>query len=203
MAKAAKSPASRDAATPTVKLAGFTPAEWKQHMDVDEDWTERLEGASAATVAEIVAALDHGDGEVRLLACNLVYALGLDGLADATTDAIARVGALASGETKAKIRARARLVHESLSADLQRAQIRRELPWLAGFSADAIAAATAAIDDPRDTVRVQVYVWWANAGAVPAAARGGIADKLAAAAGRETDPIAKRAAELAQAHVRG
>lgn len=189
---------SRDATT----LVGFTVAEWKQHMDVDEDWTERLEGATPEATDEVIAALGHTDADVRLLACNLVYALGIAGLGDAAATAVARVGELAARETKSKIRSRARLVHESLTSDLQRAQINRELPWLTGFSASAIADATTALDDSREAVRLQVYVWWANAGAVPAAAREVVAVKLAAAIAKENDPLTRRAAELALAHMR-
>lgn len=188
---------------PSIQLAGFTVAEWKQHMDVDEDWTERLEGTSPAAIDEIIAALAHTEADVRLLACNLVYALGVAGLGDAATHAVAKVGELAGRETKARIRSRARLVHESLSNDLQRAGILREMPWLVGFSADALPAAAAAIDDGREAVRLQVYVWWANAGAVGLSVREAVTPKLAAAIGAETDPLVRRAAELALAHLRG
>lgn len=196
---ASSDPSAREA----TKLVGFTVAEWKQHMDTDEDWTERLEGAGAAATSEVIDALAHADADVRLLACNLVYALGVTGLGDAAATAVTRTAELAARETKAKIRSRARLVHETLSADLQRAQIRREFPWLTGFSADALAGATAALDDPREPVRLQVYVWWANAGAVGAATREVIAGRLIAAVARESDPLTRRAAELALSHVRG
>ena len=197
MAKPRKAPPA------DVSIAGFTPAEWKQHMDTDEDWTERLEGASEAKVREVIAALDHADAEVRALACSMAYAIGVSGLGQHAGTTVARLAAIAEGDPKPKVRSRARVVHEGMSGELQRATIRRELPWLTEYSEAALPQAVAALDDPRDFVRLQVYMWWANAAAIPAATRTKVADKLATLAGRETDDVTRRAAELAHAHVRG
>lgn len=193
----------RSSATSTEVIAGFTSAQWKQHMDTDEDWTERLEGVDQAAVREVVAALGHADAELRILACNLAYAIGVDGLGPHAGEAVTTLEALAAKDTKPKVRSRARLVHEGLAGDLERAAIRRELPWLGGHSEAAIPAAIAAMDDPRPTVRLQVYLWWSNAKAVPAEAARAVAAKLAAVIDRETDPVTRRAAELARANVAG
>lgn len=193
----------RSSATSTEVIAGFTPAQWKQHMDTDEDWTERLEGIGEAAVREVVAALGHADAELRILACNLAYAIGVDGLGAHAAEVVTTLEALAAKDGKPKVRTRARLVHEGLAGDLERAAIRRELPWLGGYSEAAIPAAIAAIEDPRPAVRLQVYLWWSNAKAVPAEVGRAVAAKLAAAIDRESDPVTRRAAELARANVAG
>ncbi len=187
----------------SVTIAGFTPAQWKQHMDEDEDWTERLEDASADRVAEVVAALAHADAEVRGLACNLAYALGADGLGAHADAAVRQLASLASGDPKPKVKSRARLVHETLAADLQRARIRRELPWLAAWDPEQVAAATAALGDGRDAVRLQVYLWFSNAGATPPTVRAAAATALRAAAGKEQDPTLRHAVSLAIAAMGG
>lgn len=193
----------RRAPSADVRIAGFTPAEWKQHMDTDEDWTERLEGAPEASVLEVIAALDHADADVRALACSLAYAIGVSGLGAHADRTVARLSAIAEGDPKPKVRSRARVVHEGLAGELQRATIRRELPWLTEWSEAAVPQAVAALDDARDYVRLQVYMWWANAASIPASVRPAVADKLAQLATRETDEVTRRAAELAHAHVRG
>ena len=88
-----------------------------------------------------------------------------------------------------------------MAGELERASIRNEFPWLAAFDEDALPKAVAALDDARESVRLQVYMWWCNAGTIPAAIRKGAADKLGALAGRETDDVTRRAAQLALAHV--
>jgi hypothetical protein len=193
---------SRKTSSSTEPIAGLTPEQWKHHMHTDEDWTERLEGASEASVREVVAALEHADAEVRGLACNMVYAVGVEALGEHAVNAVARLHALSQEDRNAKVRNRARIVHEGIAGELERIQIRRELPWLAAFSEDALPRAAAAIDDTRDAVRLQVYLWWANATAIPAAMRTEVADKIAARAERETDEVTRRAAQLAHAHVR-
>jgi hypothetical protein len=172
-------------------------------MDTDEDWTERLENASESQVREAIAALEHGDAEVRALACNLVYAIGIEGLGANAQSTIARLAALAQSDAKAKVKNRARIVHEGLAGDLQRAEIRRELPWLAAYAKDAWPKAVGALDDARVAVRLQVYLWWTNAPQIPADVRASAAAKLAAQCERETDDVTRRAAQLALAQVRG
>jgi hypothetical protein len=193
----------RKESTSNVTIAGLSPAQWKHHMDTDEDWTERVENASEAQVLEVVAALDHADADVRALACNIAYAIGVGGLGSHAQSTVTRLAALAESDPKPKVRNRARVVHEGLAGELERAAIRRELPWLAAYSEDAAPQAAAAIDDAREGVRLQVYLWWANASAIPAAIRAEVAGKLAVQAERETDELTRRAAQLAHAHVRG
>lgn len=187
----------------SVTIAGFTVAEWKKHMDTDEDWTERLEHANDTSVREVVGALDHEDVEVRGLACNMVYAIGIEALGTHAQATVDKLAALAERDSKPKIRNRARVVHEGLAGELERATIRRDLPWLAEYSEAAVPKAVAAIDDARAPVRLQVYLWLANAGAIPADARATLATKLGAQIERETDDVTRRAAEIALAHVKG
>jgi hypothetical protein len=132
-----------------------------------------------------------------------VYAIGVAGLGDRAPSAVVRLAALAAGDANNKVRNRARIVHEGLAGELERVAVRRELPWLAAFAEDALPEALAALDDPREPVRLQVYLWLANAPAIPAKVGATIADKLAAQAERETDDVTRRAAQLAYAHVRG
>lgn len=197
MAKAKNPPSA------VAPIAGLLPVQWKHHMDTDEDWTERLENVGEAGVGEVIAALDHGDAEIRALACSLAYAIGVAGLGAHAARTVARVAELADGDPKPKVRNRARTVHEGLAGEMQRVAIHRELPWLAGYTEAALPHATAALDDPRAAVRLQVYLWWINAAAVPADTRKIVADKLAALIDRETDAIARRAAQLACAQLRG
>jgi hypothetical protein len=187
----------------SVKIAGWTPDEWQAHMDADEDWTERLEGASEAKVLEAIAALDHAEASVRALACNLVYAIGVDGLGDHASRTVARLSELSQGDSAVKVRNRARIVHEGLAGEVERAAIRREMPWLSGYAENALPQATAALADPRQPVRLQVYLWWANATGVPSKARTGAAEAIAAALDAETDEVTHRAAQIALAHLRG
>jgi hypothetical protein len=170
-------------------------------MDADEDWTERLEGASEEHIREAIAALGNDDAGVRALACNLVYAIGVPALGEHAPGAVERLAALASSDGNARVRNRARIVHEGMAGELERASIRTEFPWLAEFAEDALPKAVAALDDTRESVRLQVYMWWCNAGTIPAAIRKSAADKLGALAGRETDEVTRRAAQLALAHV--
>ncbi|MBX7080936.1 MAG: hypothetical protein K1X88_17185 [Nannocystaceae bacterium] len=195
--------AAKKTPSASVTIAGFTVEQWKQHMDEDEDWTERLEDAPDARVAEVVAALDHADADVRGLACNLAYALGVEGLRGHAEAAVERLANLSRSDPKPKVKSRARVVHETLAADLQRAAIRRELPWLGAWDPAAVPAAIAALQDPREAVRVQVYLWWSNAGTVPASARGDAATALRRAAERETDATARHLASLAVAALGG
>jgi hypothetical protein len=196
VAKARKSPGV------DVTIAGFTPAQWKQHQDTDEDWTERLDGASEAAVRDVVQALEHADATVRALACNLAYALGVAGLGDHAPAAVERLAVMAQDD-KVKVRNRARIVHETLATELERTAILREHPWLSGFDPAALPQAIAALDDARPLVRLQTYLWWANASEIPSAARADALTKLAASATRETDDVARRAAEIAHAVLRG
>ena len=193
---------SRKSSAPTPPIAGFTPEQWKKHMDVDEDWTERLIGASEAHVGEVLAALDDADATVRGLACNLAYALGVEGLGTRAAQAVERLATLAQSDPAKKVRTRAAVVHEGLAGALEHATIRGELPWLAGYDPDVLPAAIAAIEDARAAVRLQVYLWWANAAAIPQAARAAASDRLAARLEQETDAMTRRAAELALGHVR-
>lgn len=184
-------------------IAGATPVQWKHHMDTDEDWTERLDGIGDAAVLEVIAALDHGDAEVRALACSLSYAIGVAGLGEHAEHTVARLAALAGGDPKAKVRNRARTVHEGLHGELQRVALHRELPWLARYAEAAVPQAIAALADPRAAVRLQVYLWWTHAAALPAELRTTVADRLAGQIDRETDAITRRAAQLACDHLRG
>lgn len=193
----------RKPSAPAAAIAGFTPAEWKQHMDTDEDWTERLEGAPEPSVREVIGALDHEGADVRALACNLAYALGVDGLGAHADAAVERLAALAQGDKNAKVRSRARLVHESLAGELERAAVRRELPWLAAFDPSATDAAFAAGEDPRDAVRLQVYLWWANATTLDPQTAAKATKALKAAVDRESDPVLRQAGEIALARLRG
>src|SRR5687767_1125022 len=118
-------------------------------MDADEDWTERLEGATEEHIREAIAALGNDDAAVRALACNLVYAIGVPALGDHAPEAVERLAALASGDGNAKVRNRARIVHEGMAGELERAAIRNEFPWLAAFAEDALPKAVAALDDAR------------------------------------------------------
>jgi hypothetical protein len=187
----------------SVTIAGWTPDEWQAHMDADEDWTERLEGASEPKVLEAIAALDHGEASVRALACNLVYAIGIEGLGEHASRTVARLFELAHGDSAVKVRNRARIVHEGLAGELERAAIRREMPWLSAYSEHALPKATAGLADPRQPVRLQVYLWWANATGVPSKARAAAIEAIAAALDAETDEITHRAAQIALAHLRG
>lgn len=193
---------AKQSAAASVPIAGFTPDEWKQHMDTDEDWTERLDGVGEPAIREVLAALQHADVDVRALACNLVYAIGIDGLGAHASEAVDVLAKLVASEGKAKVKARARMIHDSMAEELLRATIRRDMPWLASYAADAVPAATAALLDERAAVRLQVYVWITNAGAIPAAHRPALLERLQGASGRETDPVSKRAAELALDRVR-
>ncbi len=183
-------------------IAGFTPEQWKQHMDTDEEWTDRLTGVADAQVLEIVAALEHGDAAVRGLACNLAYALGVEGLGARAPEAVERLATLAQSDPVAKVKKHAGIVHEGLAGALERATMRREMPWLAGYDPDVVPAAISAIDDARASVRLQVYLWWANAPTIPDDARAAAEDRLVARIAQENDPMTRRAAELALGHVR-
>lgn len=194
MAKAARK-------SDSVPLAGFTVAEWKHHMDHDEDWSERLDGADDAIVREIVDALRHTDAAVRALACNLVYGLGVSGLGVHATSAVETLGNLGEDKDK-KVRTRARLVHETLASELARANVQAEFPWLQAYDPGAHGAALAALDDTRDEVRLQTCLWWAHAADVPSDVGSTVADKLSALIARESDDVRRRAAELAQLAVR-
>ncbi len=188
---------AKQSTTVAVSIAGFTPEQWKQHMDTDEDWTERLDGVGEAAVREVLVALQHAEADVRALACNLVYAIGIDGLGGHANEAVELLAKLVAGESKAKVKARARMVHDSMAEELSRVTIRREMPWLASYAAAALPAAIGALADERPAVRLQVYVWLSNAGAIGAEHRAVLVGRLEAAVGRETDAISKRAAELA------
>lgn len=196
-------PAKKPSEAADVMLAGFTVEQWKQHMDQDEDWTERIEGADAASVQGVVEALAHAHADVRLLACNLIYALGADGLGAHGDAAVARLAELAANEPKVKVRTRARLVHEAVAQAQLRAAIHREFPWLRDTSGDAAVQALAALDDARAPVRLHVYLWWVNAAKPATASRTAAAQKLAALVERETEPELRHAASLALARVRG
>jgi hypothetical protein len=90
-------------------------------------------------------------------------------------------------------------VHESLAGEVERAAVRREMPWLAAFSADAVPQALAALADPREAARLQVYLWWAAAAVIAPEAR---ASAIEAISGRrEVDPVLRQAADLALAHL--
>lgn len=196
-------PTKKPSEAADVMLAGFTVEQWKQHMDQDEDWTERIEGADAASVRGIVEALAHANADVRLLACNLIYALGADGLGAQGDVAVTRLAELAANEPKVKLRTRARLVHEAVAQAQQRAAIHREFPWLGDSSGDAAAQALAALDDARARVRLHVYLWWVNAAKPATASRTAAAQKLAGLVERESEPELRQAASLALARVRG
>lgn len=184
-------------------IAGWTPDEWQSHMNVDEDWTERLEGASEAKVLEAITALEHPDAKVRALACNLVYAIGVEGLGEHAARTVARLHALAQGDSVAKVRNRARIVHEGMAGEVERAAIRREMPWLSAYAEHALPQATAALADARQSVRLQVYLWWANATSVPTKIRTSVGDTIAAQLDAETDEVTHQAAQIALAHLRG
>ena len=193
----------KPAADVTDTIAGFTPAMWKKHMDTDEDWTERLEGAPEASVREVVDALGHTSAEVSGLACNLVYALGVTGLGTHVSEAIVRLATLRDGDRQAKVRSRAKIVHESLAGEVERAAIRRALPWLAAFDPAAVPAATRALDDGSDAARLQVYLWWANTEGLDANARASALEALETRAATEVEPLLKQAAAIAMGRVRG
>jgi hypothetical protein len=193
---------ARGKADDTVAVAGFTVAQWKHHMDHDEDWTERLDGAGDAVVAEIVGALGHAEPNVRALACNLVYAVGVRGLGGRAAVAIEQLGELAASDKNKKVRTRAGLVHESMASELQRANIRQELAWLDGYDPAAHPQALEAIADPRDEVRLQTYLWWANVSGVPGDVGRDAVAKLMRQVECETDDLRRRAAEIARDHLR-
>jgi F0F1-type ATP synthase membrane subunit c/vacuolar-type H+-ATPase subunit K len=192
---------SRKTSSAPLTIAGLTTDQWKHHMDVDEDWTERLEGIGEPAVREVLGALEHADADVRALAASLAYGIGAAGLGGHAAGVVARLADVAERDPKAKVRNRARVVHESLAGEVERAAIRREHPWLEAYASEALSAAEAAIDDPREAVRLQVYLWWTSAVAVSPEVRPVIVAKLAAGVERETDDVVRRAAQLAHAHL--
>jgi hypothetical protein len=86
-----------------------TIAQWRYQMKFTE-WSAMLDGASEATVREVIAALGHADAETRRVACKLAGALGVAGLGKNLIACCGRLRALAELDPDDHVRACAREV---------------------------------------------------------------------------------------------
>jgi hypothetical protein len=108
------------------KIAGWTPAQWAEHIGSGDDWAALLDGATDRSIDEILAALGHPDGATRVLACRLVTALGADGLGQKAEHAVFLLRGLVDDDPEVAVRGRAADARERISELMERRRIERE-----------------------------------------------------------------------------
>jgi hypothetical protein len=96
------------------KIAGLTVAQWAHEMRTEPGWDVMLEGAGDERVREAVDALEDADGSVRLIACNLVEAFGVDGLGAHAKHALALLEKHAGSDPDESVRRAARDAYDDL-----------------------------------------------------------------------------------------